>query len=148
MSVNSRIFGQDPCPGTQKYVEVHYKCRSNRGGDEHSGDLYSASNSHRPRPTYPPWLSGNHRAAGIWQENEDLDDDNDDDGGGDETLPFGKPILVHGIDRDSDIITTTSPPKRIPITTPKRPKTTSTTTTTTFAPAVFVNEAAQHVSGE
>lgn len=25
MSVNSRVFG-DPCPGTQKYVEVHYAC--------------------------------------------------------------------------------------------------------------------------
>ena len=26
MRVSSHMFGGDPCPGTSKYVEVHYAC--------------------------------------------------------------------------------------------------------------------------
>ncbi len=40
MPVNSRVFG-DPCPGTNKYVEVHYACAAkNKATTKVSKRLY------------------------------------------------------------------------------------------------------------
>ena len=46
--VDSTIFG-DPCPGTNKYVEVHYYCKANKqfSNTGHSGT------TNKP---LPPWL--------------------------------------------------------------------------------------------
>jgi len=125
MHVNSHLFGGDPCPGTRKYVEVHYACSAGRGGDDKDAGR-----------TLPPWLYENG-ALDLWEEQaaEDetltADGQNGDDplldydggggGGGEDGLPR-RPILVQH---------TTTPPLRIPITTPRPTTTTSTTTTTT-----------------
>ena len=55
MPVNSEVFG-DPCPGTHKYVEVHYACKSKA----------AASTTKKP---LPPWFleSG---AGDIWSQNK------------------------------------------------------------------------------
>ena len=55
MPVNSDVFG-DPCPGTHKYVEVHYACKSKA----------AASTTKKP---LPPWFleSG---AGDIWRQNK------------------------------------------------------------------------------
>ena len=55
MPVNSEVFG-DPCPGTHKYVEVHYACKNKA----------AASSTKKP---LPPWFleSG---AGDIWSQNK------------------------------------------------------------------------------
>ena len=55
MPVNSDVFG-DPCPGTHKYVEVHYACKNKA----------AASTTKKP---LPPWFleSG---AGDIWRQNK------------------------------------------------------------------------------
>ena len=56
MEVNSRIFGGDPCPGTKKYVEVHYACADaddkTIGSGDGAGNALSATTSE----PLPPWL--------------------------------------------------------------------------------------------
>ena len=51
MSVNSNVFG-DPCPGTHKYVEVHYAC----------SPLSTTTTTRRP---LPPWFLENG-ADNLW----------------------------------------------------------------------------------
>ena len=64
MPVNSEVFG-DPCPGTHKYVEVHYACKNKA----------AASTTKKP---LPPWFleSG---AGDIWSRNKNS---NNNGGGG------------------------------------------------------------------
>jgi hypothetical protein len=51
MSVNSNVFG-DPCPGTHKYVEVHYACSPQS----------TTTTTRRP---LPPWFLENG-ADNLW----------------------------------------------------------------------------------
>ena len=59
MAVNSDVFG-DPCPGTHKYVEVHYACKNKAA---------AASTTKKP---LPPWFleSG---GGDIWRQNKNND---------------------------------------------------------------------------
>ena len=107
--VNSTVFGGDPCPGTRKYVEVHYLCSNSE--DIRAG-LDGLNKDKTTSTSLPPWLFDN-RAVDLWHEGDD-DSDLDYD---DREPPIRKPILVHP---------TTPAPARIPITTPKPIPTTST----------------------
>ena len=51
MNVNSNVFG-DPCPGTHKYVEVHYAC----------SPQFTTTTTRRP---LPPWFLENG-ADNLW----------------------------------------------------------------------------------
>ena len=100
--MSSELFG-DPCPGTHKYVEIHYTCSPN------------TDSSRRPLPPWYLQQPGIQSHSHNWLQNS-------------HTLEVSSgyssriPILV---------ATTTSQPRRIPITTP-RPTTTSTSTSTTL----------------
>lgn len=113
--VSSDLFG-DPCPGTHKYVEIHYTCSP------------KTDTTRRPLPPWylqPPPQSNSDGKHDLWLPNSSKQKQKDIAPNGNEGS--GKnfnsriPILV---------ATTTSTPKRIPITTPK-PTTISSTTTTT-----------------
>ncbi len=106
MRVNSHIFGGDPCPGTRKYVEVHYACAGAAGAAE-----VGASVEER----VPPWLYENG-ALELWEEQVEVEDDADD------VVGVRRPILVDP---------TTPPQVRIPITTPRAATSTTVATTTT-----------------
>lgn len=105
--VSSDLFG-DPCPGTHKYVEIHYTCSPKTDtpdGPCPPGTSSSPPSSHTVRTgrlTPPPPV----RLQTRWRTRP-------------AATTRGTPILV---------ATTTNMPKRVPITTP-RPTTTSTTST-------------------
>ena len=132
MPVNSHIFGEDPCPGTRKYVEVHFACIDSR--------LSSGLKSLKPPSTKPPWLKTSEEIWGTDYSDENVDDrhlDYDDaydgdagDGGLDYGLEPRIPILPE--ESSSPVLTTISP-ARIPITTPKVVSTTTTTPAPTTA---------------
>ena len=114
--VNSDVFG-DPCPGTHKYVEIHYTC--------------SPKTSPTTRRPLPPWFVQSPVVPGpaaggntdLWMPNSQKTSKELSLEGRKGLTGFSSriPILV---------ATTTTTPKRIPITTPK-PTTASTTTKTT-----------------
>ena len=56
------MFG-DPCPGTHKYVEIHYACVSQSAGPV-SGKTST--------PKLPPWLLEGG-ASNLWSSNVDED---------------------------------------------------------------------------
>ncbi len=103
MPVNSHVFGGDPCPGTRKYVEVHYTCVDADGFADDEDDPTAT------KPPLPPWLQN---TAEIWNDEGEEDSAGDEDDDADST-PVRKPILV--------AIAPSPPPPvvRIPITTPK-----------------------------
>ena len=113
--VSSDLFG-DPCPGTHKYVEIHYTCSQS---DE-------TAQQQRPPWYIQPPLNGS-AAALPWLKDVIRSDlplppsKNVNNGGGAPRIP----ILV---------ATTTSTPKRIPITTPPPPTTTTTVQSTSAMP--------------
>ncbi len=152
MWVNSDIFG-DPCPGTHKYVEVHFACKPR---------IIVATTTKRP---WPPWfLQGG--ADNLWNnpkkssngQNQNptsssssttLTTSNQMDSSQENGAIFSiagpdatqyterKPILVTS---DSSLTTTVSTtPVRIPITTPRPTSTTtaSTSTSTTSSEATM-----------
>jgi hypothetical protein len=53
--VSSQIFG-DPCPGTHKYVEIHYACVS---------QFAASAGSKSSTPKLPPWLLEGG-ASNLW----------------------------------------------------------------------------------
>ena len=128
MDVNSEVFG-DPCPGTHKYVEVHFAC----------APRLLATTTKRP---LPPWfLQGG--ADNLWNNPNESNNPTSSSTTANATNPTvatknifsisdvvphvtdkRKPILV-----TSDVTSTT--PVRIPITTSTTSTTTTTTTTTT-----------------
>lgn len=116
LPVNSNIFGGDPCPGTRKYVEVHYACSSKH---PMAGGVSSTTRR------LPPWLLKG-RADDLWNEESEIYDQ-DYENYDDELANSRKPILIQLNESQK---TTSPPPLRIPITTPKSTTTVSTTTTT------------------
>ena len=64
MSVNSNVFG-DPCPGTHKYVEVHYACSP-------------ASTTTTTRRPLPPWFLENG-ADNLWINPKSVVNNNNND---------------------------------------------------------------------
>jgi latrophilin 1 len=116
--VNSDLFG-DPCPETHKYVEIHYTCAPTEDTIQQRPPWYihpSLNGSSLLPPL--PWLKDDIRSSDLPKN------------GGSASAPR-IPILV---------ATTTSTPKRIPITSSPPPTTTATTTlkTTTVASPVAV----------
>ena len=102
--VSSSLFG-DPCPGTHKYVEIHYTCSP------------KTDTTRRPLPPWYLQQPSLQSHSDNWLPNpashsEDLTSGN--------SYSSRIPILV---------ATTTSQPRRIPITTPRPTTTTSSTTT-------------------
>jgi hypothetical protein len=87
MPVNSHVFGGDPCPGTSKYVEVHYACVNS----DASNGLKSMTDSATTRPPLPPWLQ---KTAEIWNEEDDGGGGRGKEEGGEENNVVRKPILV------------------------------------------------------
>ena len=109
--VSSDLFG-DPCPGTHKYVEIHYTCSPK------TSDITR-------RPPLPPWYlqpvqKPDEVKHNTWLPNSAIQKERDIAPVPNTYSNSRIPILV---------ATTTEPPKRIPITTP-RPTTPTTTTTT------------------
>ena len=118
--MSSSLFG-DPCPGTHKYVEIHYTCSP------------SSDSSRRP---LPPWY--------LQQPNIQPETDN--------WLP-NSAAPSHSLELSSGyssripilVATTTSQPRRIPITTPRPTTTTSSTTTTAESVTSDISEDLQEV---
>jgi len=115
VGVSSDLFG-DPCPGTHKYVEIHYTCSPK------TSDITR-------RPPLPPWYlqpvqKPDNGKLDTWLPNSAIQKERD-------IAPLDKPPQSKSFNSRIPILvaTTTEPPKRIPITTP-RPTTPSTTTTT------------------
>ncbi|XP_040563317.1 latrophilin Cirl [Lepeophtheirus salmonis] len=96
ISVDSTSFPEDSCPGTFKYLEVHYACTSNTAG---------AKNPPPPPPWINPWIgrpdSSNSTGRNLNYSSSTTTTPS--------TPPPRKPILV----------TEKAQTKRIPITTPK-----------------------------
>ena len=146
MEVNSEVFG-DPCPGTHKYVEVHFAC----------APRLLATTTKRP---LPPWfLQGG--ADNLWNNPHESNNPTSSSTMANATTTVltktifsisdvvphvtdqRKPILV-----TSDVTSTT--PVRIPITTSTTsttpsttPTTPSTTITTTSTTSTTTEEASQ-----
>jgi latrophilin 1 len=115
--VSSDLFG-DPCPGTHKYVEIHYTCSTAAEESGHQQQrppwyVQPAFNGSAVPPLPHPWLKDVLRPDLPQSKNS---------GGAAPRIP----ILV---------ATTTSTPKRIPITTPPPPTTTTTTLQSTSVAA-------------
>ena len=62
MNVNSNVFG-DPCPGTHKYVEVHYAC----------SPQFTTTTTRRP---LPPWFLENG-ADNLWINPKTINNNNE-----------------------------------------------------------------------
>ena len=111
--MSSDLFG-DPCPGTHKYVEIHYTCSP------------KTDTTRRPLPPWYLQQPSLQSHSQNWLAHSAQTADQAADRAGDQTDPANSynsriPILV---------ATTTNTPKRVPITTP-RPTTTSTMSTST-----------------
>ncbi len=138
MELSSHLFGGDPSPGTLKNLEVHYACAaegvqvSGRVGGGAPPSSSSASGGGRRRHKLPGWLYENG-AADLWEEDADVvggaevdldygEGDNFDSDEDEDSSPAveRKPILVEP---------TTTPPLRIPITTPRVQITTTSSST-------------------
>lgn len=151
MLVNSDVFG-DPCPGTHKYVEVHFAC----------APRVLATTTKRP---LPPWfLQGG--ADNLWSNpNKKANPTSTSqatsslvtsttqekavfavDSG---TIQERKPILVTS---DSSVTSTTTPesttPVRIPITTPTTTTTTTTESTTTTTASTEASTASEALTSQ
>ena len=106
MPVNSAIFGGDPCPGTHKYVEVHYACMAKH------------EQATTKRPQMPRWyLEAN--AGELWNN-----------AGSNNNVPKAQ---IPNTNNKVSTTTVKTTPKRKPIlvTRPTTPKPASTTTSTT-----------------
>ena len=120
--VSSQLF-DDACPGTRKYLEIHYQCVGSGNGNDasNSGSRAGVGGNNADWYEYNSsegWLKDSHHSASNLKLSE-IENSNSNRGGANSRIP----ILV---------ATTTSTPKRIPITTPV--STTTTTSTTTTAP--------------
>ena len=147
VSVDSTSF-HDACPGTLKYLEIHYACLSRSPGVIPS----DATGNGNDKPKLPPWLIENAQSSSV---NTGLNNGNNnrrpenrpgprkpkgpsalnenpskattnngnaaDVAGGDKPIPI---LVTQRVTIDSD------DGRRVPITTP-RPTTSKTTTTTT-----------------
>ncbi len=119
------MFGGDPCPGTRKYVEVHYECVNSNSNNinNNNKEQKSSKDSNNQQRRLPGWLAESG-ALDLWQEEENLDvasyDSDEDESDYDSSAEKPKPILVAAEERKPILVEpTTQPPLRIPITTPK-----------------------------
>ncbi|XP_040579286.1 latrophilin Cirl [Lepeophtheirus salmonis] len=122
MPVNSNVFG-DPCPQTQKYVEVHYACIPK----------FQTTTTKKP---LPPWFLENG-ASELWNSKISLEDQTSTSSltpttteNKKETDPTMLPAPLAN-DRRPIMVTHPSTPVRIPITTPRIITTSSASSTTT-----------------
>ena len=118
--MSSQLF-DDSCPGTRKYLEIHYQCVGSGSGTNNPADWYEHNSSEG-------WLQQGV-ASNLKLSAQPINVNS----GGSRSISGGAnsriPILV---------ATTTSTPRRIPITTPiSTTTTTETTTTTTQEPSTI-----------
>lgn len=145
MPVNSELF-HDACPGTHKYLEIHYACLSS------SSPLGSPANG-RKAPALPPWMFELQEASPTSNSKVNtalVQNNNKDHVGGDGEISPGSQSAAQKTENNSNVrkpILVTEKvevERRVPITTP-RPTTPSTTMTTTTTTVVTTTEVTTRV---